>query len=66
MAFIACTHRQIDSINEFLERIIECGLHYNVALRTSFGPQDGCVVEHEPLHSYSVFRVTVAQTNIDS
>ena len=67
VAFIACTHRQMGSIDEFLEHLVNCGLHYTVAMRSTFSTKDGCVVDHEPLHRYSVFKVTkVAQTNIDS
>ena len=58
VAFIACTHRQMDSINQFLEHMTDLGLQYTVAIRTKIGPQDGCVVGHEPLHSYTVFKIT--------
>ena len=66
-AYIACTHRCTDTIKEFLGHMVDLGLQPKAALRTTFGPQDGCVVGHEPLHSYTVFKVTVGdKANIDS
>ena len=59
LAYIACTHRQTDTIKEFLGHMVDLDLQPTVALRTTFGPQYICVVGHEPLHSYSVFKIAV-------
>ena len=66
LAYIACTHRQTDTIKEFLGHMVDLDLQPTVALRTTFGPQYICVVGHEPLHSYSVFKISVVdKANID-
>lgn len=56
-AFIACTHRKVGSIEAFLQHVQDEGLEYSVAWRTTFGPQDGCVVSHEPLHTVTIFKI---------
>lgn len=57
-AFIACTHRNGQSIELFKQSLQFSGLHYQVFLRRTFSPDDGLVVNHEPLKTITLLRIS--------
>lgn len=63
-AFIACTHRKVGSIETFLQHVQDEGMDYSVAWRTTFGPQDACVVSHEPLHTVTIFKIRLTKNQL--
>ena len=54
-AYIACTHRNAESISKFLGHLDENGLHYSLALKTTCFQNN--LVAHEPLHAISIFEI---------
>lgn len=57
-AYIACTHRSVNSIEAFLGHLKDENLKVRLALKSTFSPQDNCVLSHEPLHKISIFEIT--------
>ena len=58
-AYISCTQRREQSIDTFLKCIKNEGLHYEVLLRRVFSPSDCVMITHEPLHSITIYKISL-------
>lgn len=55
-AYIACTHRDADTVNAFLRHSAEVGLSCTAVIKSSFGPNDGLTITHEPLRPVTIYK----------
>lgn len=58
VAYIACTHRNGNSIDAFLKELKSIGLKCELHYKRVFGINEGVIVHHEPLKPISLFKIT--------
>ena len=58
-AFIACTHRNGETLQYFQQVLGECGMSFSSFMKRTFAPSECFMVTHEPLRPISLYKIAL-------